>query len=319
MTGGTISEKTDPKTGASVISGSPADELVQSVPNITKIANLKIVEYSNIDSSQMTPEIWNGLSQTVDELLEDKSIVGAVVTHGTDTMAEGSYFLDLTLKSNKPVVFTGAMKNASDPYSDGPPNVINAMHQVLSKESNWGVTLTLNSYINSARDVVKINTINPQAFNSYDKGYLGYVFEDKIYKINDTLYHVKMPRPKKIHKVDIYVDYAGADGNAIRYLADNGSDAIIIESLGAGNTNKAVYENILYALKKDVLVVITTSVPSGGVFPIYGDIGGGEMLKAKGCILSNFLRANKARILMIVALDHYGKNKKILSKLFEKP
>src|SRR3989304_8244591 len=93
MTGGTISEKTDPKTGASVVSGSPADELVQSMPNLTKIANLKIVEYSNIDSSQMTPEIWNGLSQTVDELLEDKSIVGVVVTHGTDTMAEGSYFL----------------------------------------------------------------------------------------------------------------------------------------------------------------------------------------------------------------------------------
>ena len=99
-TGGTIAEKTDPKTGGAVPSVSGKD-LVAAVPGLKDVANLVVVTYSNIDSSQMTPELWAGLSKKVDEALSNRKIVGAVVTHGTDTMAEGAYFLDLTLENKQ--------------------------------------------------------------------------------------------------------------------------------------------------------------------------------------------------------------------------
>jgi len=142
-TGGTIVMKSDPKTGGEVptLSG---DELEKSVPGLGKLADIEVVEVLNIDSSQMTPEIWSKLSRRVDEILARPDIVGAVVAHGTDTMSEGAYFLDLTLKSDKPVVFTGAMNAPNSREPDGPENIYNAVVQVLSANAkNWGVTVTL--------------------------------------------------------------------------------------------------------------------------------------------------------------------------------
>ena len=142
-TGGTIAEKTDPKTGGSVptLTG---NDLVEEIPTLKKIANIDVVNFSNIDSSQMTLEIWKKLAKKVDELLKDDKYIGAVITHGTDTMAVGAYFLDLTLSTNKPVVFTGSMKDASDPCSDGIDNIINATIQVCSTEANsFSVTVNI--------------------------------------------------------------------------------------------------------------------------------------------------------------------------------
>lgn len=317
-TGGTIAEIKDPKTGAVVPGNGKA--LLHVIPEVFEFANVRYVEFSNIDSSQMTPELWLKLSQKTDELLADKEIVGAVITHGTDLMAESAFFLDLTLKSNKPVVFTGAMKNSSDPHPDGPANLYNAVIQVLSKNAqNWGVTVTLNQYINGAKNVVKSNTTNPQTFVSGEKGYLGFIFDDKVYRLNDTLYKLKFPIPKKIPKVYIFQDYAGAGDDIIRFMTDNNADGIVVEGLGSGNVNANVFKGIQYALNKGVIVIVTSTVPHGGVFPIYGDEGGGETLKSAGAILSTFLRADKARILLLLALPHIGKNKEKLSKYFNKP
>ena len=159
-TGGTIAEKYDPAAGGAVpaITG---DALIQAVPELGKIANVKVTPVCDIDSSQMTPEIWARLSKLVDKGLEDPKIKGAVITHGTDTMAEGAYFLDITVKTNKPVVFVGAMRDATDPSPDGPENILSAVIQVCSPNAkNWGVTLTMNQYIQSARAVQKTNTSN---------------------------------------------------------------------------------------------------------------------------------------------------------------
>jgi len=137
-TGGTIAEKVDLETGASVPALSGA-ELIEAVPSLSDVANIKVVNFSNIDSSQMTPELWYELSKTVDKILEDTEITGVVVTHGTDTMEEGAYFLDLTLTSDKPVVFVGSMRNTSDLSPDGPANLLNGVIQVCSQEArDWG-------------------------------------------------------------------------------------------------------------------------------------------------------------------------------------
>ncbi|NGX56590.1 MAG: putative L-asparaginase [Candidatus Anoxychlamydiales bacterium] len=317
-TGGTIAEKTDPKTNASI--PAKGTDFVKSVPKLLDIANVKVIEFANIDSSQMTPQIWSKLSKTVDNALKDRKIMGAIITHGTDTMAEGSYFLDLTLKTDKPVVFTGAMRNASSPFSDGPFNLLNAVYQVISKDAkNFGVTVTLNSYINSSRDVVKKNTTNPQTFTSGEKGYLGYIFEGNVYRINDRLYIQKFPIPKKLPKIYIFQDFAGAGPEIIRYMADIGADAIVIESLGAGNVNAAVFEGIEYALKKGIIIINTSVVAHGFVFPIYGDKGGGETLKKAGVIFSRFLRADKARLLAMLAIPYVNGDLSKLQEVFDLP
>ncbi|OGN65797.1 MAG: hypothetical protein A2888_00190 [Chlamydiae bacterium RIFCSPLOWO2_01_FULL_28_7] len=272
------------------------------------------MNFSNIDSSQMNEYIWADLSKKVDEILQDEKIIGAVIIHGTDTMSEGSFFLDLSLKTNKPIIFTGAMKNSSDPFSDGPSNICNAIIQILSKV-NFGVTVSLNQYINSPRFVYKTDTTNPQTFKSYEHGYLGYVFEKNVYKLNEAPKKLHFPIPDKFPKIYIFQDYPGSKDEIIKFMADNKPDAIIIEGLGSGNVSSDIFKGIKYALDKKILIVITSTVPEGGVFPVYGDIGGGKYMLEKGAIFSRFLRADKTRILLLFALPYYKNNKEELIKL----
>ncbi|MCP4314497.1 MAG: asparaginase [Hyphomicrobiales bacterium] len=315
-TGGTIAEKTDPKTGGAVPAVSGA-ELVDAVPQLKAVANLAVVNFSNIDSSQMTPDIWLRLSKVVDELLERKDIAGAVVTHGTDTMAEGAYFLDLTLTSDKPVVFTGAMNDASSPNPDGPNNILNAVIQASSKDGKgWGVTVTLNDYINGAREVRKTQTTNVQTFTSGVQGYLGYIFNGKVTRFNERANRQNLPRPDKLPKVVFISTYAGADGNLVRYAVDNGAKGIVIEGVGAGNVNAETFDAILYALNKDVAVVVASRVYYGAVEPVYGDQGGGATLKQKGAILGGNLMGTKAHLLLMLGLAEYGNDAGKLKKLF---
>ncbi len=315
-TGGTIAERYDPQTGGAVpaLSG---DELIKAVPQLQKVAHLKVVEFSNIDSSHMTPEIWARLSRTVDKLLDDPKIVGAVVTHGTDTMAEGAYFLDLTLKTKKPVVFTGAMRDASDPSPDGPANLLNAVTQVCSPNAqNWGVTVTLNNYINAARDVRKTNTTNVQTFESGEKGYLGYIALGKVFRFNDRLYRQTLPLPEKLPKVALIWDYAGSDGSMIRQAVEEGAEGLVVVAVGAGNVNPQMFEAIQSALKKGVAVVISSRVYYGSVLPIYGDVGGGATLKKAGAILGGNLTPPKARLLLMLALPVVKKDHQKLADYF---
>jgi len=301
-TGGTIAEKIDPATGGAVPALSGKD-LLEAVPELAKVAKIKVVKYSNIDSSQMTPELWAGLSKTVDQVLADPLIKGAVITHGTDTMAEGSYFLDLTLKTDKPVVFVGAMRDASDVSPDGPANILNAVVQACSDNAeSWGVTVTLNQYINSARDVRKTNSTNVQTFNSGEKGFLGYIAMGKVYRFHDRHDRRRFPLPDKLPKVVLLTTFAGDDGSLLRYAVDQGAAGVVVEGVGAGNVNAEVYKAVEYALKKGITVVLTTRVYHGGVFPIYGDQGGGETLEKAGVILGGDLTGPKARILLMLTL-----------------
>lgn len=308
-TGGTIAEKVDPKTGGAVpaLSG---EDLIAAVPKLAKVADIKMVNFSDIDSSQMTPEMWAKLSKTVDGLLKDPAIKGAVVTHGTDTMAEGAYFLSLTLKSDKPVAFVGAMRDASDVSPDGPANILNAVIQVCSDEAkDMGVTVTLNEYINSARDVRKTNSTNVQTFDSGEKGYLGYIAMGKVVRYHDQPARERFDIPEVLPKVTLLETFAGDDGSLVRFAADQGAKGIVIEGVGAGNVNAEVFEAVKYALSKKVTIVITTRVYHGGVWPIYGDQGGGRTLETSGVILGGDLTGPKARLLLMLAIgQHAGDN-----------
>lgn len=313
-TGGTIAEKTSAGGAVPSVSGKA---LVDAIPGLLDLANIQVIQFSNIDSSQMTPEHWYKLSETVSAALQDPKVSGAVVTHGTDTLAIGAYFLDLTVTSNKPVIFIGAMRDASDLSPDGPANIYNAVLQAASPEAkNWGTTVTMNQYIQSARHVRKTQSTNVQTFESGPKGCLGYIEQGKVVRLNDRINRQVIQLPYEMAKVDLLQTFAGDDGKFIKYAVDSGAEGIVIEGVGAGNVNSKVYEAIEYALAKDVPVVITTRVYYGGVWPIYGDKGGGKTLQKAGAILAGDLTGPKARILLMLALPHAQGNFRELSKYF---
>ena len=300
-TGGTIAEKTGPHGGAvPAVSGS---DLIEAVPGLGKLAQIKVIQFSNIDSSHMTPELWYNLSKVVDTALMNPSVAGVVVTHGTDTIAEGSFFLEATLQSDKPVVFVGAMRDASDLSPDGPANIYNAVLQIISGH-DFGVTVTMNQYINSAWHVRKTQSTNVQTFNSGQHGYLGYIQGDKVVKYNERPPKVKLPLPAKMADVVFLSTFAGDDGQFIRQAVDSGAQGIVVEAVGAGNVNANVDDAINYALSKDIPVVITTRVYHGGVWPVYGDKGGGEALQKAGAILGGELTGPKARLLLMLAIPN---------------
>jgi L-asparaginase len=224
-TGGTIAEKYDPATGG-VVPAVSGDDLIAAVPGLRNIARIEVVEFCNIDSSQMTPEIWRNLSAAEQGILERPDVRGVIVTHGTDTMAEGAFFLETTLESRKPVAFVGSMRSGSDLSPDGPANLFNAVLLVCSPQAeDWGVTVTLNQYVNAARHVEKDNTTNVQTFDSGGYGYLGYILGGEVTACNEVTRDVYLPLPDELPDVSVFYSFAGDDGRYIRQAVDSGAAA----------------------------------------------------------------------------------------------
>ena len=315
-TGGTVAMKLDEKTGALVPAVSGKD-LIEAVPALGKIATIETTEFINIDSSQMTPQIWRDLAEKVDTILAREDVAGVVITHGTDTMEEGVFFLQSTLKSKKTVAFVGAQRSASDLSADGPANIYDAVKTVVSPESKgWGVVLVMDQYVNEARYVQKSHTTNPHTFMSGQYGYLGYVVNNKLMKFHDVNKVTKLDLPKTLAKVPLFNTFPGDDGSSIKHAVDDGAKGIAVAGLGAGNVSKEVFESIKYALSKNVPVVIGTRVYEGGVYPMYGSEGGGSTLMKAGAFLSKDLALNKARLLLLLGVSN-GLKGEALAKLFD--
>jgi L-asparaginase len=316
-TGGTIAMKVNEEK-KSVMPALSGEDLLNAMPELKNLATIKLIEFSNIDSSYMTPNDWLKLSKLVNTELERKDIRGVVITHGTDTMEETAYFLDLTVKSKKPVVLVGAQRNASIRDSDGPRNLLNAVKIVTSSDSyNKGVMVSLNQYINAARVVRKTHTNNVQTFDSGEYGSIGYVDDDRVIFYNVPLRRQYLPIPQELPRVDIISMYTGATGDYIKYAADSGAKGIVLIAFGMGNVNKEVYEAVKYAVKKNVYVVITTRVYYGSVKPEYGALGGGASLKEIGALFGDDLTPAKARILLMLSMCNY-KDKNYIQNLFYK-
>lgn len=168
------------------------DVLIKAVPQIRDLADISWEQIANIDSSNMCDEIWLRLAKKIAKLFAE-GIDGVVITHGTDTMEETAYFLNLTIKSDKPVVLVGAMRPSTAISADGPKNLYNAVALVANKEAkNKGVMVAINDKILSARGVVKTHSLNVDAFSSPDFGDLGYIVDGKVFFYNNvTKAHTK--------------------------------------------------------------------------------------------------------------------------------
>lgn len=304
-TGGTIASRHDPLKGGYVpaLSG---EDLVAAVPAIRKVAEIRAEQIANISSSDMTPEIWLRLATRVAELLAREDVAGIVITHGTNTLEETAYFLDLTTTSPKPVVLVGAQRPASDPDSDGPRNLLDAIRVATSSDAKGqGVMVVMNGQINAARDVTKTNTSQVETFRSLEFGALGVVDVESVRFYRSPLRRqtLTVDSGTSLGRVEIVTSYAGADGRSIRSLLPDGAvDGVVVTALGLGSVPGAMFDAIQEARAKGIPVVVGTRVPTGRVFPLSATKGSALSLKAIGGVLADNLSPQKARILLMLAL-----------------
>lgn len=309
--------KIDPAGNAPVpaLSG---DDLLASVPGLPRIATLRVNNLFNLPSDYIGPEQWGVLHRAVEEALAQDNVAGAIVSHGTDTLEETAWFLDLTIESEKPVVLVGAQRNASEPDYDGPRNLLNAARVCVAPDAGGkGVMVVLNNQINAARDVTKSHTSDVEAFKSGDFGFLGTVDDDRVLFARAPLRRQHIPLVGVLPSVAIVSMYGGADGSMIRCAASSGVKGIVVQALGWGNVSLAMYEAVHEAIDAGVAVVISTRVPNGRVRPIYGFTGGGKTLKDAGAVFADNLSPQKARILLMLALQTQ-KSTASLQSLFDR-
>jgi len=302
FTGGTFSMKIDEKT-KSAVPFYHGEELLKIIPDIDKLANISVYEFGNYPGPHVTPELMLELSKKIKNLLEDGNFDGVIITHGTDTLEETAYFLDLTIKTEKPIVLLGAMKTSSEPDWDGPRNLIDAIHICNNANSrNIGVLVCLNGEINAASEVTKTHTEDIETFHSLDFGALGFVDRGRV------VYN-RLPRKletiftEKINSnVDLIKVYAGMNEKFFKFSADSKVDGVVVEAMGVGNVPPAAFEGIKYILEKNIPVVLTSRCPAGETLDIYGYPGAGRWLKEAGVIFSDYLNGQKARIKLIICL-----------------
>jgi L-asparaginase len=317
-TGGTIAMKIDPVKKAPVpaISG---EDLVSTVPEIASVARVEVENLSNVPSDYMDPPRWIELQRAVVKALARPEVAGVIVSHGTDTLEETAYFLDLTVASEKPIVLIGAQRNASERDFDGPRNLLNAARIAVSPEARGkGSMIALNNQVNAAREASKWNTSSVETFRSGDFGFLGIADVDRVvfYRAPTRRQHVPLVKDA-LPYVEIVSMYGGAEGGMIRAAVAAGAKGIVVQALGWGNVNVPMYEAIQEAIGKGVPVVVSTRVPTGRVLPVYGFKGGGKTLKDAGAIFADDLPAQKARLLLMLALQTTSKPADI-QKLFDR-
>lgn len=278
---------------------------LRSFPQLEKVAEVDVYEYSNIPSPYVTPEMMFDLAKFIDLKIIDYD--GVVITHGTDTLEETAFLCELVLTTRKPVVFTAAMRSGSDLGLDGPRNIIGAVRVAGNDESaDKGVLVVMNDEIHTARDVVKSDSGKVGAFMSLGYGPLGIVDPDRIVFHRSAKNRESVWTDKLETNIDLIKASAGFDGRYIRCSVEHHAKAIVIEAFGRGNLPANVVPDIIKAIEAGVLVVICSKTYTGRVLPEYGYDGGGKHLEEIGAILAGDMRGNKARLKLMALFGKYN-------------
>ena len=301
--GGTISMKIDEKIKAAVPSLS-ADEIMSMIPGVEDYAEIEAYTFSSMPSPHMTLETMLKLSKFTTELVEREDIDGVVITHGTDTLEETAYLLDLTVRTKKPVVVTGAMRSGSELGYDGPFNLATSICTAISDEAvGRGVLVCFNGELNSASEVTKANSMALNAFRTPNFGPIGIVDNDNVIFYRDANYSEKYDVSEIKKQVALIKCVVDMDSSYIDYLIEKGCGGIVIEALGRGNVPPKMVDGIKKATELNIPVVVVSRCFEGRVFESYGYEGGGKQLKDLGVIFGDTLPGQKARIKLILAIN----------------
>ena len=301
--GGTISMKIDEKIKAAVPSLS-AEEIMSMIPGVEEYAEIEAYTFSSMPSPHMTLETMLKLSKFTTELVEREDIDGVVITHGTDTLEETAYLLDLTVKTKKPVVVTGAMRSGSELGYDGPFNLATSICTAISDEAvGRGVLVCFNGELNSASEVTKANSMALNAFRTPNFGPIVIVDNDNVIFYRDANHLEKYDVSEIKKQVALIKCVVDMDSSYIDYLIEKGCGGIVIEALGRGNVPPKMVDGIKKATELNIPVVVVSRCFEGRVFESYGYEGGGKQLKDLGVIFGDTLPGQKARIKLILAIN----------------
>ena len=303
-TGGTIAGKG--KESAQMTEYTPGaigiKELIDAVPEIKEYACISGEQIANIGSYAMTDDVWLKLADRINNLLSVDNVDGIVITHGTDTMEETAYFLNLVIKSKKPVILTGSMRPATAMSADGPLNLLNAVRLAASKEAHGkGVLVCMNDQINCAREVTKSNTTNVETFKATDFGCLGLIQNGKPYFYRQsTRRHTinsefDISALKNLPRVNIIYAHASDDRALTDAAVAAGAKGIVHAGMGYGNMFPLVKDALSDARKKGIVVVKSSRTGSGLVPRTDAD-------NEFDFVTGDNLISQKARILLMLAL-----------------
>ena len=307
FTGGTISMKID-EGNHSVVPAFNANEIMANLFSSDLYKDLETVEFSELPSPSITPDMMLALSRLIKDYLNRDDVLGVVVVHGTDTLEETAFFLDVIIDSPKPVVVTGSMKSSSELGYDGINNLVSSILVAKSPKSlNKGTLVVMNDSINAASEVSKTNTLSLDTFKSLDYGPLGIVDSKEVIFYRTVNYVKKHVDTDSIENaVHLLKVYSGMDSSMLKFLINEmHTKGIVLDALGRGNVPPSMLEGIDLALKHNIPVIICSRCPSGRVFDTYGYVGGGKDLTNRGCILAPNLNGQKARIKLMIGLTRY--------------
>ena len=306
-TGGTIAGQgasstslTDYKTGLR------GDELVKAVPEIAKVARVSVDQIANVSSTDITVVNWLTLARRANELLAQPDVAGVVVTHGTNTLEETAYFLNLTVKHDKPVVLVGAMRPATAISADGPINLLHAIRAAVAPDARGkGTLVMLNDEINAARDVTKTNTYRVETFRAPELGLLGYVDGDRVVfyrsptRRHTTRSEFDVTGLTTLPKVDIAYSYIQPSPAVYKALAADGVRGIVLAGTGAGLVSSGELEALKAVLNgpEESRPIVVRSNRTGN-----GRVVGRPDYDALGFVAADNLNPQKARVLLMLAL-----------------
>jgi L-asparaginase len=304
-TGGTIAGVASAGTQAAYTSGAVGiDTMLAAVPGIRDLANIKGEQVSNIGSQDMTLGIMLTLAKRINKLLDQNDVDGIVITHGTDTMEETAFFLNLVVKSDKPVVMVGSMRPATAISADGPLNLYNAVGVAADPNSRGrGVLVAMNDWIHGAHSLTKTSTTAVQTFMSPLRGLVGVSsygkndFYNKPQWKHTTGSEFDVTNVTALPRVDILYAYADMSADLIEASVGNGAKGIVIAGVGNGNMSQGSLQAAARAAKKGVVVVRSSRVVTGTVGRNM-EVNDDEM----NFVASDELNPQKARILLMLAL-----------------
>jgi L-asparaginase len=304
-TGGTIAGAAATGTQSGYTSGAVTiDAMVKAVPGIEKLANIKGEQISNVGSQDMSFDIMLKLAKRINELLPTSGVDGIVVTHGTDTMEETAYFLNLTVKSDKPVVMVGSMRPSTAVSADGPLNLYNAVAVAADPNARGrGVLVVMNDQIHGAHSLTKTSTTAVQTFMSPLRGLVGVTAYGKNDWYNTppwkhtTKSEFDVSNVTQLPRVDVVFADADMRPDLIDASVNAGAKGIVIAGVGNGNMNKPSLDEAAKAAKKGVVVVRSSRVATGTVDRNV-EVKDDEL----GFVASDELNPQKARILLSLAL-----------------
>ena len=302
FTGGTISMRVDSQAGGAVPTLSGA-EILALIPGLDQLATTTVVEFARVAGPHITPARMLELSRVVTAQLADESVCGVVITHGTDTLEETAYLLDLVLTSEKPVVLVGSMRNGSELGWDGPANLRSAIRVAIDPAARGlGVLVVMNDQLLSAAEATKTHTEAVDTFQSRDFGALGLVDKDRIIVARRRTTREHIAATTLEERVEIVKLSAGSDGRLIRYAVADGLRGLVIEGLGRGNAPVTAIAEVEWAVRSGIPVVLTSRCPRGRVLDTYAYPGAGRQFKKLGAILGGLTPSHKARIKLMLLL-----------------